>query len=312
MAKRTHIAGIKILAAAMLIYYGGRFFPGFFPSNHRLSSYDSLELLWGTVDLFEHRSSLLTSVVLFLIAGFCMFSVALAYLIASAGILRLKEWARKLAVYNSCFSIAVYFLSWLMSVFAVRSIAYFAPIDMEYVIFGSLFPFLMYLVLPSLFILLFLTRPEIKDSFTKDITQESKGVTIFAILVIILALLGGGRDRYEFYTSLYKISEPYVDILFWFDILREIIILLTAIGLFWLKNAFRKIVVILLLLDLVCSPFELFLIDEAYLFSDAIMVFLFVVFFIIFVLFDAAFIFFFTRPRVKEQFEHRLAVQNIL
>jgi len=157
------------------------------------------------------------------------------------------------------------------------------------------------MLLPILFILFFLTRPQIKDSFTKDATQESKAVAIFAILVIILALLGG-RDSYQSYTSFYKISKPYIDILFWFDFLTEIVMVLTAFGLFWLKDAFRKIAIILLSFDLACFPFQLFLIDKAYLFSDIILVFLFVVFFIIFLLFDAAFINYFTRPKVKMQF----------
>jgi len=296
MVKRTHIAAIKIFAVVLLIY-NAWFFSGFLFPVLLLSVYNLAE----GFDLATVFRYLLSHPSLLAIGLLCAYLSALIYIIASIGILRLKNWARKLAVYNSCLAIVIYILIWLASVDAFRLLASFAPVDMEYVIFKGLFTILIYMVPPILFILFFLTRPQIKDSFKKDVTQESKGVATFAILVIILALFGG-RDSYQSHISFYKISQPYLDILFWFGMLTEIIIVLTALGLFWLKDAFRKIAVILLSFDLACFPFQLFLIDKTCLFSDVILVFLSVVFFIIFLLFDAVFIYYFTRPRVKLQF----------
>lgn len=300
MVKRIYITGVKIFAIAMLIYSGYLFFlllPSAVSLTVGISYWTYLNL---SKNLFELDLSGPFNMALPLIAFISLLLVALAYIIAAIGILRLKKWARTIGFYSSCIAIIVSFVAWLGVVSLSRYIASMVPCDIEYIMLGSFYAIFLYLTLPSLFILVFITRREIKQCFEKEVIQESKGITIFVTLFSIL-ILPGIIQNYEEFASIFNIPELYLSILFWLDKTICITAAFALLGLFSLKDIFRKIAIATVLCYIALSFPTLYLID-----TSEIPYIVFVVAFIVFTILDIAFIYFFTRPKVKEQFQKTL------
>lgn len=248
MAKEGYyIVGIKILGIAMFMY-----------SSWLCTLFLPLIVGFGLAMFQEGDYSFLHFVLLPL--GLSL--VALIYLIASVGILRLKVWGRVIGIYNTGLAVILSFVTWLVCIHIIKmGITAMVPIDLEREIFWSLLIMIfLFLMVPALFILLFLTRPKIKVRFKEKVTQESKGATIFIVLFAIFHLMGLTGD-YESFSSIFKIPEPYLNIYFWFLNIMNVIGLFTVIGLFLLKDSFRKIAIALASLNVVttiiASPFTM-------------------------------------------------------
>lgn len=143
--------------------------------------------------------------------------------------------------------------------------------------------------------------PKSKSAFNKSISQEqttkkglSKGPITFAIIFILLNLMGL-LGNYEFFSSFFKIPEPYQYLYFSLLNVTSIVGLITVIGLFLLKDSFRKIVIVLISFDLATTVIEIPFIRSPNL-TEIILI-------TIFSIYNLAFIYLFTRPKVKEQFK---------
>ncbi len=299
MVKRTYITSVKIFAIAMLMYSGYlcfRFLPlvlGLIVGLKQV--YTCLEL---SKQLFGLDTPYPFKMVLPLIIVISLLSVTL--LIASIGILRLKKWARAVALYSSCIAIIVSFVVWLVVISLSRCAASMVPLDIEQLMLESFYAIFIYLTLPALFGWVFVTRLEIKQCFKKEVTQESKGVTILATLLFIL-ILPCIAQNYESLASNLNIPEPYLNIWFWLDKTICIIAVFALLGLFSLRDVFRKIAIAAILCDLVLS-----LPQPYFIYASEIPYTAYVVIFIVYTTLEVAFIYFLTRPKVKEQFQKTL------
>jgi len=303
MVNRIYIAGVKIFAIAMLIY-GGCLFPRIMPLvvSLRASISQNCTLLDLYKNLFGLDISDPFNVALLPITVISLLLVSLAYIIAAIGILRLKKWARAVGLYSSCIAIIVSFLVWLAFASISRYAASMVPMDIEQLMLEGFYAIFIYLTLPSLFILVFVTRREIKQCFEKEVIQESKGVTIFATLLSIL-ILPCIVQNYEPLASNLNIPEPYLNIWFWLDKTICITAVFALLGLFSLRDVFRKIAIAAVLCDLVLSLPQSYFIN-----TSEISYIVYVVIFIVYTTLEITFIYFLTRPKVKEQFQKNSAV----
>src|SRR4030043_1667888 len=171
MINRIYITGVKIFAIAMLMYRGYlcfRFMPlvlGLIVGLRQV--YNCLEL---SKQWFGLGIPYPFKMVLPLITVISLLSVTL--LIASIGILRLKKWARVVGLYSSCIAIIVSFVVWLVVISLSRCAASMVPLDIEQLMLESFYAIFIYLTLPALFSLVFVTRREIKQCFEKEVIQE--------------------------------------------------------------------------------------------------------------------------------------------
>ncbi|OHB56472.1 MAG: hypothetical protein A2173_02770 [Planctomycetes bacterium RBG_13_44_8b] len=296
MINRIYITGVKIFAIAMLMYSGYlcfRFMPlvlGLIVGLRQV--YNCLEL---SKQWFGLGIPYPFKMVLPLITVISLLSVTL--LIASIGILRLKKWARVVGLYSSCIAIIVSFVVWLVVISLSRCAASMVPLDIEQLMLESFYAIFIYLTLPALFSLVFVTRREIKQCFEKEVIQESKGVTILVTLLFIL-ILPCIFQNYEPLASNLNIPEPYLNIWFWLDTTICIIAVCALLGLFTLRDVFRKIAIAAILCDLVLSfPLPYFINTSEIPYT------VFVIIFIVYTTLEVTFIYFLTRPKVKEQFQ---------
>ena len=75
-------------------------------------------------------------------------------------------------------------------------------------------------------------------------TKRSKGVTIFAILLILdLSFNASGLKLSEFKSLYQPLSEQIIKFIFVFDMFMISIAIISSIGLFWLKNIFKVIII---------------------------------------------------------------------
>lgn len=279
MVRKGYIVAVKILASAMFLYGSWLcdiFLPfvlGYSWAIFRGGDYSGLKLL------------------LLLLA---LTLVALIYLIASVGMLRLKPWSRIIGIYNSGLTLILSVVAWLACIHMTELAARLAPFEIERGNFAFLFVIFLFLMAPALFILLFFTHSKIKDSLKEGVIQESKGITIFTVLFIIFHLMEL-TGSYESFSSIFRIPEPYRHIYFWFLNIVDIISLFTAIGLFALKDIFRKIAIVLVSFDLIAYIFESPFISAPDLAH--------IILLILFLSYDVTFIYFFTRTKIKGQFK---------
>lgn len=294
MVKRIHVTGIKIFAIVMLLYSGNICF-------RLLSSTAPLTVNWTHLDLSKHLFEFDLSdpwnMSLLAIAFISLFPVALAYLIAGIGILRLKKWARTVGLYSSCIAVIVSFVVWLGFASLSRTLASMAPIDTEQFMIGGFYTIFIFLTLPALFTLVLLTRKEVKQCFTGEAIQESKGVTIFVILLTIL-FFRSIIQNYESFASSFDVPELYLVIWFWLSKTIYITAIFALLGLFLLKDVFRKIAIAAVLCDQVLMFHELYLRQTSLKIHTS-----YEVIFILFTILDLSFIYFLTRPKVKAQFQ---------
>jgi len=74
--------------------------------------------------------------------------------------------------------------------------------------------------------------------------KRSKGVTIFAILLILdLSFNASGLKLSEFKFLYQPLSEQIIKFIFVFDMFMISIAIISSIGLFWLKNIFKVIII---------------------------------------------------------------------
>lgn len=230
----------------------------------------------------------------FLLLPLALVLIGLPYLIAGFGMLTLKSWGRVLSIYGAGLTMILSIVIWLVCIYIIGLSARYAPFDIQRAIFTSLFVIFLYLVMPALFILIFFTRSKIKAIFNEGTIQESKGTTIFMVLFSMFFLM---ILPWNYWSSslILKIHEPYRHIYFWLISLLNIIGLFTAIGLFTLKDIFRRIAILLALFNLLVFIFELTFVSAL----EPALIVLVVLFFI----YNIAFVYFFTRGKIKEQFK---------
>lgn len=278
MANNGYIVAIKILALIMFMYGS-------------LLCYLFLPLAVIYSFWFFQKGGYLLLPVLLLLIGLSI--VALNYLIGGIGMLRLKKWGRAISVYNSIFAVILSFVAYLSLTRVTVAIASFSPFNIGSGVFMFLVTILICLITPALFFLLFFTRPGIKNIFKEGSVQESKGVTILAVSLIIFYLIGL-TVNYSSFVSAIRI-EPYRHLYFWFLKVVYIAGLFTTFGLFTLKDIFRKVIVGLTVFDLITyieAPF----IKEFHDFFGIILL-------LVLLSYDAALIYFFTLPNIKKQFK---------
>lgn len=279
MTDKTYIVITKILASFMFLY--GSLLCIF--SLPIMLIYD-----WTIFSETNHLDSK------FLLLPLVLVLLGMLYSIAGFGMLRLKPWGRVLSIYGAGLAIILSIAIWVTCIYIIGLSARYAPFDIQRAIFTSLFVIFLYLVMPALFILIFFTRSRIKTIFKERTIQESKGITIFAALFIMFFLM---ILPWNYWSSslILKIHEPYRHVYFWLISLLNIIGLFTAIGLFTLKDTFRKIAILLALFNLIVFIFEPTFVSAL---EPALIVLV-----ILFFIYNIAFVYFFTRGKIKEQFK---------
>lgn len=280
MANKGYIVAIKILALIMFIY-GSWLCYLFLP----------LVIIYS-FEFFQKGGYSLLPILLLLIG---LFIVALNYLIGGIGMLRLKKWGMVISVYNAILTVILSFVVYLSLTRVTVAITSFSPFNIGSGVFLFLIIILVFLIAPALFFLLVFTRTRVKSIFKEVAVQESKGVTILVVSLIIFYLIEL-TVNYSSFVSAIRI-EPYRHLYFWFLKVVHISGLFTTVGLFTLKDIFRKVIVGLTVFDLITyieAPF----IKE---FND----FFGIILLLVLLSYDVVLIYFFTRNNIKKQFKQK-------
>jgi len=161
---------------------------------------------------------------------------------------------------------------------------------MDLVQFGIIFIFLLIPVIEVIISLLGFSWVVNDSDCALEVIRISFAITFALISFLVFGYLRGLNVAYI------KLPELPVNIMVLIDNISCIVGPIVAIGLLLAKNVFRKIAIILISYDLCFIVIALFIQDlvfHAKLMNIELMRFIY----------DIAFIYFFTRPKVKEQFK---------
>lgn len=227
--------------------------------------------------------------------------INLAFILLSYNLLELKNWSRVLLLIINTIMALIISIFDLLMLFTLRWEKVAELFKKMYPHFTTM-AFIAFLMSNIYFyaFLIFFTRPKVKGQFSKEEGMEEKkliGAIIFTALFAIY-FFPGLFYTYESFSSTYSMPVPYLGIWFWFVRIVDIIGLITVVGLFLFKDIFRKIAIAIVLFDLIRFIIETPFVNIPKFFSDKISI----IVFIIITTLEVAFIYFFTRPKVKALF----------